>query len=140
MSYWLFKTEPSTYSIDDLLRDRKTAWSGIRNYQARNLLRDQIKPGDIALIYHSSAEPTAVMGEAEVVRGGHPEPGQDTWFQVEIRALRKFDRPVTLAEMRATPALKEMLLLKRGMRLSVQPVTAKQYQTILKLSSAGGHD
>jgi predicted RNA-binding protein with PUA-like domain len=134
MKYWLLKTEPSAYSFDDLLRDGTTLWSGVRNYQARNLLRDEIKRGDRALIYHSSADPTAVMGVAEVVREGHPEPGETDWFQVELKALQKLPRPVTLAEIRKTPALKDMLLIRRGMRLSVQPVTKPQYDAILKLA------
>jgi predicted RNA-binding protein with PUA-like domain len=133
MKYWLLKTEPSAYSFDDLLRDGTTLWSGVRNYQARNILRDEMKRGDRALIYHSSADPTAVIGVAEVVREGHPEPGETDWFQVELKALQKLPRPVTLAEIRKTPALKEMLLIRRGMRLSVQPVTKAQYEAILKL-------
>jgi len=133
MKYWLLKTEPSAYSFDDLLRDGTTLWSGVRNYQARNFLRDEMKRGDRALIYHSSADPTAVIGVAEVVREGHPEPGETDWFQVELKALKKLARPVTLAEIRKTPALKDMLLIRRGMRLSVQPVTKPQYEAILKL-------
>jgi predicted RNA-binding protein with PUA-like domain len=133
MKYWLLKTEPSAYSFDDLLRDGTTLWSGVRNYQARNFLRDELKRGDRALIYHSSADPTAVIGVAEVVREGHPEPGETDWFQVELRALKKLARPVTLAEIRKAPALKDMLLIRRGMRLSVQPVTKPQYEAILKL-------
>ncbi|TMA27592.1 MAG: EVE domain-containing protein [Deltaproteobacteria bacterium] len=150
MSYWLLKTEPSSYSIDDLLRDGKAGWSGVRNYQARNFLRDGMKKGDRALIYHSSAEPTAVVGEAEVVREGHPDPTQfdrkddhydpdspadePRWFQVELKALRKFPHPVTLAEIKAEPDLREMLLIRRGMRLSVQPVTKEQYQAIVRMA------
>jgi predicted RNA-binding protein with PUA-like domain len=133
MKYWLLKTEPSAYSFDDLLRDGTTLWSGVRNYQARNFLRDELKRGDRALIYHSSADPTAVIGVAEVVREGHPEPGETDWFQVELKALQKLGRPVTLAEIRKTPALKDMFLIRRGMRLSVQPVTKPQYEAILKL-------
>ena len=133
MKYWLLKTEPSAYSFDDLLRDGTTLWSGVRNYQARNILRDEMKRGDRALIYHSSADPTAVIGVAEVVREGHPEPGETDWFQVELKALQKLPHPVTLAEIRKTPALKDMLLIRRGMRLSVQPVTKAQYEAILKL-------
>jgi predicted RNA-binding protein with PUA-like domain len=134
MNYWLLKTEPSVYSFDDLARDGKTAWSGVRNYQARNILRDEMKKGDRALIYHSSADPTAVIGVAEVVREGHPEPGETDWFQVEVKAIEKLPRPVTLEEIRKAPALKDMLLIRRGMRLSVQPVTKAQYQAILKLA------
>jgi predicted RNA-binding protein with PUA-like domain len=136
MNYWLLKTEPSTYSIDDLLRDKKTAWSGVRNYQARNLMRDAMKKGDRVLIYHSSAEPTAVVGEAEVSREGLPEPGEPEWSQVEVKALRKFARPVTLAEIRAAPALADMLLIRKGMRLSVQPVTKAQYEAIVKMAKS----
>jgi predicted RNA-binding protein with PUA-like domain len=149
--YWLLKTEPSVFSFDDLLRAprKTTGWGGVRNYQARNLLRDQMKKGDGVLIYHSSAEPTAVVGTAEVVREGHPDPTQfdrgddhydpesrpdePRWFQVEVRALEKLPHPVTLERIRRTPALAGMGLLRRGNRLSVQPVEEAEFRAILKL-------
>jgi predicted RNA-binding protein with PUA-like domain len=153
MRHWLLKTEPAVFSFDDLLRAPKqtTGWGGVRNYQARNLLRDEIKKGDRVLIYHSSAEPPAVAGEAEVVRDGYPDPTQfdprddhhdpksdraaPRWFQVDVRAVRKLRRPVALAEIRAAPALKKMALVQRGQRLSVQPVSASEYAAILELAA-----
>ncbi len=136
--YWLLKTEPTTYSWDDLVRDKKTAWTGVRNYQARNLLRDALQKGDECFVYHSSADPTAVLGIAEVVRAGYPDPSAKddppVWFSVDIAPRRPLERPVTLAEMRAAKGLSSMLLLQRGMRLSVQPVTASEWKTILALA------
>ena len=153
MAYWLFKTEPTSFSFDDLWKSpkRTTGWSGVRNYQARNLLRDEIRKGDKVLIYHSSTEPPAVVGEAEVVREGYPDPTQfdsrddhydagspraePRWFQVDVKAVRKLPREVPLSELRAAPALKKMALLQRGQRLSVQPVAASEYAAILALAS-----
>jgi len=150
--HWLLKTEPEAFSFDDLLRaPRSTAgWDGVRNYQARNFLRDEMKKGDLVLIHHSSADPPAVVGVAEVVREGYPDPTQferghdhydpgstreaPRWFQVDVKAVKKFARPVPLPEIRSAPALRDMLLIKRGMRLSVQPVTKEQYQAILKMA------
>jgi predicted RNA-binding protein with PUA-like domain len=152
INYWLLKTEPSSFSFTDLVKARVTGWSGVRNYQARNFLRDGMKRGDRALIYHSSAEPTAVVGEAEVVREGYPDPTQfdpkddhydpdsppddPRWFQVDVRALRPLEHPVTLDRVKRTPKLKDMLLIRRGMRLSVQPVTRDQYEEIVKLAKS----
>jgi predicted RNA-binding protein with PUA-like domain len=150
--YWLLKTEPSVFSFDDLLRAGTTGWDGIRNYQARNFLRDQMKKGDGLLIYHSSAEPTAVVGTAEVVREGHPDPTQfdrkddhydpesrpedPRWFQVEVRAVAKLPYAVTLERIKRTPALAGMNLLRRGNRLSVQPVEEAEFRAIVKLGQA----
>lgn len=151
--HWLLKTEPSTFSFDDLWKSpkRTTGWSGVRNYQARNLLRDELKRGDKVLIYHSSAEPPAVVGEAEVVREGYPDPSQfdrrddhfdegsshdePRWFQVDVKAVRKLPREVSISELRATPALSKMALLQRGQRLSVQPVSPQEYAAILALAA-----
>jgi predicted RNA-binding protein with PUA-like domain len=150
--YWLLKTEPSVFSFDDLLRAGTTGWDGIRNYQARNFLRDQMKKGDGLLIYHSSAEPTAVVGTAEVVREGHPDrtqfdrkddhydpesrPEDPRWFQVEVRAVAKLPYAVTLERIKRTPALAGMNLLRRGNRLSVQPVEEAEFRAIVKLGQA----
>ena len=154
-SYWLFKSEPTTFSFADLERakDQTTFWHGVRNYQARNLLRDEIENGDGVLFYHSSCTVPAVVGIAEVVREGYPDHTQfdpkseyydadareddPRWFMVDIRAERELERAVTLEEMREVPALREMKLLKRGMRLSVQPVTENEWKTILALGSSG---
>lgn len=154
--YWLLKTEPSTYSIDDLAAEQNqtTCWEGVRNYQARNLLRDEIKRGDGVLFYHSACQVPAVVGTAVVVREGYPDdhawnrrskyfdpktdPEQPTWYMVDIQLRQKFDRPVTLAELRRRAGLKEMVLMQKGSRLSVQPVTAKEFSTIVKMATAAG--
>jgi predicted RNA-binding protein with PUA-like domain len=154
MSYWLFKSEPDHFSWQALLesKDKTTFWHGVRNYQARNLLRDEIEKGDGVLFYHSSCEVPAVMGIATVVREGYPDhtqfdPDSDyydpdsteeepRWFMVDIKAEKELARPVTLEEMRKVPALKEMKLLKRGMRLSVQPVSEREWKAIVELGSS----
>jgi predicted RNA-binding protein with PUA-like domain len=151
--YWLLKSEPEAFSIDDLARARdKTAfWDGVRNYQARNLLRDELKPGDGVLFYHSSADPPAVAGTATVTRAGYPDPTQfdarsdhhdpdspredPRWFGVDIRWESTFARPIPLEELRRTPGLEDMVLLQRS-RLSVQPVTPQQWSIIVKLATA----
>ncbi len=151
--YWLMKSEPESFSIDDLARAKKqtTRWDGVRNYQARNLLRDEISVGDRVLFYHSNAAPPAVAGSARVVRAGYPDPTQfdpedshcdpgsppdaPRWFAVDIAFEAKFARPVTLPEMRADPALGEMVLLRKGSRLSVQPVTPAEWKRIVKLGA-----
>lgn len=152
--YWLLKTEPEVYSIDDLARepDQTTFWNGVRNYQARNYLRDQIRAGDRVLVYHSNARPPAVVGTAVVVREGYPDhtawdpaspyydpastPEQPRWWMVDIRLERVFQRPLPLDELRQVPALKKMELLRKGSRLSVQPVRREEFETILKLAAA----
>ena len=151
-NYWLVKTEPDVFSIQDLAKapQRTTCWDGVRNYQARNILRDQMKLGDRVLVYHSSTEPMAIVGTATVVKEGYPDrtawdkksPHYDPdstkasprWFMVDIRLERIFDRPLTLAELRKNPALKEMELLRKGSRLSVQPVTKGEFDAILKVA------
>lgn len=149
--HWLMKSEPDVFSIDDLAKARKqtTGWDGVRNYQARNLLRDEIAVGDGVLFYHSSVDPPAVVGLARVVKAGYPDPTQfdaksdyydkdskpddPRWFSVDIAFDRKLARPVTLPELRAEPALGDMVLLRRGSRLSVQPVTPAEWKRILAL-------
>ena len=151
MRYWLLKTEPEAFSFDDLLQaPRKTAgWDGVRNYQARNFLRDEMKKGDRALIYHSNADPPAVVGVAEIVRQGYPDPTQfdarhdhydpasrkdaPRWFQVDVKAVQKLRRPLPLDELRSIKALSKMPLLQRGQRLSVQPVAEREFDLILEL-------
>jgi predicted RNA-binding protein with PUA-like domain len=152
--YWLVKTEPESYSIDDLAAEPKktTFWSGVRNYQARNFMRDSMRRGDQVLFYHSNADPPAVVGVAEVVREGYPDhtswdehdhhfdpkstPANPRWFMVDLKFVRKFKRPLSLAELRTVPALKNMELLRTGSRLSVQPVSANEFAAILKLAGA----
>jgi len=146
--YWLFKTEPTTFSFDDLWNapKRTTHWDGVRNFQARNMLRDQIKPGDLVFIYHSSADPTGIAGIAEVVRGGYPDksafdpkdahfdpkskPDSPSWFVVDVRALKPLPRLITLEELRKTKGLEKMVLLQRGSRLSIQPVRPEEWEII----------
>jgi predicted RNA-binding protein with PUA-like domain len=144
--YWLYKTEPSTFSIEDLKRVRRTAWEGVRNYSARNNLR-AAKVGDLVLFYHSSTKPMAVVGIAKVAKEAYPDPSQfdpkseyydndskrddPRWSLVDIAFVEAFAHPVTLDEMKAMSALKDMVLLKRG-RLSVQPVTAAEWAAIVK--------
>ena len=148
--YWLVKTEPQAFSWHDLWTAprRTTHWDGVRNYQARNFLRDQMRVGDGVFLYHSSADPTAIMGVCDVVRAGYPDhtafdpaeqhydpksdPEHPTWYMVDLKAVEPFDPPVTLAELRAIPALARMALLQKGSRLSVQPVTPGEWETVLR--------
>ena len=151
--YWLFKSEPSAYSFDDLVADGVAEWDGIRNYQARNLLRDEVQEGDGVLFYHSNTKPMAVVGTATVVRNGYPDhtawdpdsehpdpkstPEKPLWFMVDIKAEQRFAHPVTMEEMRRTPGLEQMTLLRQG-RLSVQPVTAEEWESVLDMGSKPG--
>ena len=148
--YWLVKSEPGTFSFDDLMREpkRTTGWDGVRNHVARNFLRDGMKLGDRVFFYHSSAEPTAIVGICEVVREGYPDPtaldkkhdhfdpGSDpadpTWFQVDLRAVEKLERPVTLPELKGQKALANMAMLRIG-RLSVTPVSEAEWKTIVAM-------
>ena len=152
MAYWLFKSEPTAYSFADLMAepDRTTGWDGVRNYQARNFLRDQVQVGDGVLFYHSSADPPCIAGIAEVVRAGHPDPtafdpkdrhydpksdrANPTWYQVSIKAVKPIDPPLDLPFLSGVPELAGMELLRKGSRLSVQPVTERQWKTILSLA------
>ena len=131
MKYWLMKSEPSAYSIDDLKRDKKTNWSGIRTYQARTFMRDEMQAGDQVLFYASSAEPSGVTGLAEVVRAGYPE--ADTWSQVDIKFIEKFPEIVPLETLKETKGLEQMMVIRKGARLSIQPVTKKEFDIVVKL-------
>ena len=151
--YWLLKSEPTTYSFADLMAepDRTAEWDGVRNYQARNTLRDDIKEGDGVLFYHSNAKPTAVIGMAVVVRGGYPDhtawdpdsdnpdsrstPDNPLWFMVDIQAVAAFENQVPLADIRKTPGLENMALVKNS-RLSVQPVTPDEWRIVTQLGGA----
>jgi predicted RNA-binding protein with PUA-like domain len=131
MSHWLIKSEPEAYSFDQLVQDKTTSWTGIRNYTARNNLR-AMKKGDLALFYHSNTG-KAVVGLAKVVKTHYPEAGADgDWSAVDIAAVKPFALPVTLATMREHPKLKDMTLFKLG-RLSVVPITKAEYDVILGL-------
>ncbi len=154
MKYWLLKTEPDSYSIHDLAREPKqtTCWDGVRNYQARNFMRDEMKTGDRVLIYHSSTDPPGVAGTAKIVRESYPDhtawdpkdhhhdpkstPENPRWFMVDIKLDEIFDEPVPLATLRDVKALKDMELLRKGSRLSVQPVRKKEFDAVLKLAKA----
>jgi predicted RNA-binding protein with PUA-like domain len=149
--YWLLKTEPTTFSFDDLWSAprRTTFWDGVRNFQARNTLRDRMKKGDLVFIYHSSTDPTGIVGVAEVVKEGYPDhtafdardPHYDpksrseapTWYMVDVKAVEKIDPIITLDEMRKTKGLEKMVLLQKGSRLSVQPVTEAEWKRIRSL-------
>lgn len=130
--HWLFKTDPETYSIADLERDGTTAWDGVRNYKTRNFIRDEASPGDPILFYHSNADPTGVYGIAEVASEAHPE-DDPTWWCVDVRHVETFAEPVTRDELRATPGLANLLVLKRGMRLSITPVTRQEFDIVRRL-------
>ena len=146
--YWLMKTEPTTFSFDDLWKAprRTTSWDGVRNYTARNYMRDGMKKGDLVFIYHSSADPTGIAGIAEVVREGYPDEtafdprdshydpkskrDNPSWYLVDVKAVKPFREIVTLESLRKMKGLEKMTLLQRGSRLSVQPVTAKEWEII----------
>lgn len=152
--YWLVKSEPHVFSIDDLAcaPDQTTHWDGVRNYQARNTLRDLMKTGDSVLFYHSNCEEPSIVGLARVVRTGYPDftawdkndphydPKSDSenprWYMVDIKYVEKFRRALTLTSLRGVSGLEKMVLLQKGSRLSVQPVSSEEYSTILKLSKS----
>jgi predicted RNA-binding protein with PUA-like domain len=153
MHYWLMKTEPGTFSVDDLAKAPRatTAWDGVRNFQARNMLRDDMKRGDQAFLYHSSCDVPAVVAVMEIVKEGYPDPsafdrkdhhydpdsdpGKPRWFVVDLRLKRRLDRAITLEELRkhAAKELKGMVLLRPGNRLSVMPVEPAHWKFILSL-------
>jgi len=153
--YWLLKSDPDSFGLPQLTRSRAqtTCWDGVRNYQARNLLRDDLKKGDGVLFYHSQVAPPAVVATAKVVRAGYPDPTQfkrrskyydststrvsPRWFAVDIQLDRELVREVGLPEIRETPGLEEMVLVQRG-RLSVQPVTVVEWKIVLRLGSRRG--
>jgi len=132
MKHWLMKSEPSAYSIDDLQRDQSTSWNGVRNYQARNLMRE-MSVGDKVLFYASSADPSGVTGLAEVSAEAQPEPDDPTWSMVEIRFVEKFPNVVPLDVLKQTRGLEEMMVTRKGARLSVQPVTKGEFEIVVKL-------
>ncbi len=153
MNHWLLKSEPATFGIDALaaLPKQTTAWDGVRNYQARNMLRDSMKKGDLAFFYHSSCDVPGIAGIVSVVKSGYPDPtafdpkddhydadsapGDPRWFVVDVKLQRKFKRIITLDALRKheRDALADMVLLRRGNRLSVTPVTASEWSFILTL-------
>lgn len=149
LQYWLLKSEPEVFSISDLESSAKktTCWDGVRNYQARNTLRDQMKIGQLAFFYHSNAEPPAIAGIVKIVREGYPDhtafdendhhydpkskKSEPTWYMVDVQHVETFKKPIGLDELRTLKGLDDMALLQKGSRLSVQPVTAKQFEIIV---------
>ena len=154
MKHWLFKSEPSDFSLQDLkdAPDQTECWDGVRNYQARNLMRDEMKLGDRVLFYHSNLNPS-VVGTVTVVRESYPDhtswdpdckhfdpkstPDNPRWFMVDVKFESEFPRPIPLAELRTLSGLEEMLLLRKGQRLSVQPVAPKEFQVSLDPAAQG---
>jgi predicted RNA-binding protein with PUA-like domain len=152
--YWLMKCEPEAYAIDDLERDGTTTWEGVRNFQARNSMRDDMKVGDGVLFYASNAEPSGVAGVAEIARAAYPdpfafEPGHKyfdpksdaenpTWYMVDLRFVEKFPGIVPLGVLKEARGLQDMVVTQKGSRLSVQPVTKKEFDIVVKLGRKGG--
>jgi len=150
--YWLVKSEPGTFSFDNLWDSpgRTTGWDGVRNYQARNLMRDEMQKGDLVFFYHSSTAEPGIVGIAEVVSAAYPDetahdpdnphfdprskPENPSWYAVDIRAVEKFSRPVTLSELRTRPELEGLPLLQKGSRLSVQRVGAVEWNAVLVMA------
>lgn len=151
MQYWLMKSEPAAFSIDDLatMPNQTEHWDGVRNYQARNMMRDEMKCGDMVFFYHSNCPQPGIVGTMEVVREGYPDftafdpvgkyydpksdSSQPRWFMVDVRLIRKFSRTITLKELKQIPQLEGMALLHRGNRLSVMPVSYEHWQLISAL-------
>lgn len=150
--HWLMKSDPGTYAIDDLEADGRTCWEGVRNYEARNLMRDEMEEGDLVLFYHSQERPPGVVGVARIVQEGYPDyfafdedsPYHDasstvedpTWYMVDIEFVEKFDEKVTLAEIKGRDELAEMTLVNRS-RLSVQPVAEEEFERIRGMAREG---
>ncbi|MDH5889844.1 EVE domain-containing protein [Vibrio splendidus] len=153
MAYWLFKTEPDTFSIQTLRVQKTSCWEGVRNYQARNMMRDDVKLGDLVMIYHSSCKKVGVAGIAKVTRESYPDhfqfdpesdyydakssPDNPRWIMVDVEFVRVTERLIPLATLKAMPELAEMPLVKRGNRLSIMPVTEQEWQAILSKEVLG---
>jgi predicted RNA-binding protein with PUA-like domain len=152
MNYWLFKSEPETFSIDHLMKRPKQTehWDGVRNYQARNMMRDDIKVGDQVFFYHSNCTPPGIVGIAEVVKAAYPDPSSwsiqsdyfdpksspenPRWFMVDVRFVKKFPRMISLEEIKRHPGLESMVINRKGNRLSITPVTAKEWKILSTLT------
>ncbi len=152
MNYWLMKTEPTTFGIDDLINmPRQTEhWDGIRNYQARNMIRDQMRMGDLAFFYHSNCKEPGIVGTMEIVKEAYPDftafdpesdyfdpkssPDNPRWFMPDVTFKEKFKDNISLAQLKQNPSLEEMLVLRKGSRLSITPVTEQQWQSIMGMS------
>jgi predicted RNA-binding protein with PUA-like domain len=139
MKFWLLKSEPDVFSIDDLAKKPKqiAVWDGVRNYQARNMLRDDLKKNDLAFFYHSSCGEPGIVGVIKIVKEGYPDPTQNhesrQWIAVNVELVKKFSHVVTLKALRLEPLLKNMVVLRKGNRLSVMPVTEKEWQIVHQL-------
>ncbi len=154
MKHWLMKCEPSAYSIDDLKRDGTTSWEGVRNYQARNFMRDEMKAGDGVLFYASNADPSGVAGIAEIAREAYPDrfatqkghkyydpkatKDDSIWYMVDIRFVSRFPGIVSLETLKETPGLENMIVTRKGSRLSIQPVTKSEFEIVAKLGKKRG--
>ncbi|EKD83063.1 MAG: hypothetical protein ACD_39C00909G0004 [uncultured bacterium] len=150
MAYWLMKCEPSAYSITDLERDGSSSWEGVRNYQARNFMRDQMQAGDMALFYHSNAEPSGVAGVMKIARAGYPDhfaftaghkyydarstPDKPVWYMVDVAFVAKFACILPLQQIKAEPRLNGIMVAQQGSRLSVQPLSEEHFQVICEMA------
>ena len=150
--YWLFKNEPDCFSIDDLAGapNQTAEWEGVRNYQARNFLRDDVKKGDEVFFYHSNANPPGIVGICTVVKAGYPDPtaldpesqyydprstsDQPRWYMVDVKLTRKLADIIPLSTLKQTPGLENMMVTQKGSRLSIQPVTADEWRSVMKLA------
>lgn len=149
MRYWLMKCEPAAYTIDDLKRDKVTSWEGVRNYQARNFMRDRMQVGDPVLFYASNADPSGVTGLARIARAGYPDlfafkaghkyydPESDkakpVWYMVDVEFVERFPEVVPLETLKHTRGLEHMMVIRKGSRLSVQPVSKSEYDIVCRL-------
>lgn len=147
--YWLMKCEPDAYTIDDLARDGRTSWEGVRNYQARNFMRDDMREGDPVLFYASNAKPSGVTGLATIARAGYPDPfalqeghkyfdpssdpAKPLWYSVDVSFVERFPETLSLETLKGTKGLEKMMVTQKGSRLSVQPVTKAEYDVVVKL-------
>ncbi len=149
MTYWLMKSEPDVYGIDDLKKARRDCWDGVRNYQVRNMMRDDMHKGELAFFYHSNCKEPGIVGIMTIAKGGYPDPTQfdpdekyfdpksdpeePRWLAVDVRYKRKLKRTITLQELKTHGELADLALLRRGNRLSVMPVTERHWHYILSL-------
>lgn len=149
MKYWLMKCEPGAYSIDNLQKDRVTSWEGVRNYQARNFMRDEMQVSDLALFYHSNAEPSGVAGIMKIVKAGYPDSfafktghkyfdeksnaAKPVWYMVDVEFVEKFPAILPLSAIKTDPELDGIMVAQKGSRLSIQPLTKKHFERILKI-------
>lgn len=149
--YWLLKSEPSTFSIEDLInsKEQTTFWNGVRNYQARNYIRDEIKSGDKAIFYHSNINPPSAVGICEIIKNGYPDftafdkkseyydpkssRENPIWYMMDVKFIKRFKNPTTINDIKTNPKLKNMILLKKGNRLSVFPISKNEFEEIVRM-------